>query len=214
MTEKMSENLIFGSVWDLYMKTRDGQSVIKPPLTENLIPTHLYETVKPLPGGTVAADIVVGTDNEPIFPGLIVSQYGKGKVAYIPAALGSMYLQTHIREFADFLKDVIEYVSPETLPYEIDAPSSLIANMTANGNQRVLHLINWTGFNLEKTLQTVYYIPPIEDVLVKFKIPDGKDINNIKLFVTAEYSHYRENDILYIKLPRIEKYQGIAIELE
>ena len=214
ISEKMSENLSFGGVWDLYMKTRDGQSVIKAPLTENLIPTHLYETVKPLPGGTVAADIVVGTDNEPIFPGLIVSDYGKGKVAYIPAALGAMYLQTHIREFADFLKDVMEYVSPEAVPYEIDAPSSLIANMTVNGNKRVLHLINWTGCKLEKVLQNVYYIPPIEDVLVKYKIPDGKGIKDIKLFIPAEFSHYREKDILYIKLPRIEKYQGIVIEME
>ncbi|MFC2125700.1 beta-galactosidase trimerization domain-containing protein [Bacteroidota bacterium] len=214
MTEKMSENLIFGSVWDLYMKTREGQSVIKPPLTENLIPTHLYETVKPLPGGTIAADIVIGTDNEPIFPGLIVSSYGKGKVAYIPAALGAMYLQTHIREFADFLKNVIEYVSPEAVPYEIDAPSSLIANMTENGSVNVLHLINWTGCKFEKPLQTVYYIPPIKDVTVKYKIPNDKEVKKIKLFVPAEFSQHIEKDILYIKLPRIEKYQGIAIEME
>ena len=105
-----------------------------------------------------------------------MSGYGKGKVAYIPAALGAMYLQTHIREFADFLKDVMEYVSPEAVPYEIDAPSSLIANMTVNGNKKVLHLINWTGCKLEKVLQNVYHIPPIEDVLVKYKIPNGKGI--------------------------------------
>lgn len=214
MSEKMQENLAFGGVWDLYMKTRDGQSVIKSPLTENLIPTHLYETVKPLPGGTVAADIVVGTDNEPIFPGLIVSNYGKGKVAYIPAALGAMYLQTNIREFADFIKDVIEYVSPDAVPYVIDAPSSLIANMTINGNKQVLHLVNWTGCKHERILQNVYYIPPIEDVLIKYKIPDGKIIKLIELFIPEEFSHYREKDILYIELPRVDKYQGVVIEME
>ncbi|MFC1558400.1 beta-galactosidase trimerization domain-containing protein [candidate division KSB1 bacterium] len=214
MSEKMAENLAFGGVWDLYMKTRDDQFVIEAPLTEDLIPTHLYETVKPLPGGTVAADIVVGTDNEPIFPGLIVSGYGKGKVAYIPSALGAIYLETHIQEFADFLKDVISYVSPDALPYEIDAPSSLIANMTINSNKRVLHLINWTGCKLERVLQNVYHIPPIEDVLVKYKIPNGKSIKNIKLFIPAEFSHFIEEDILNIKLPRIEKYQGIVIEMK
>jgi hypothetical protein len=170
--------------------------------------------VKPLPGGTVAADIIVGADQEPIFPGLIVSGYGEGKVAYIPAALGAMYSQTHIREFADFLKDVMEYVSPEVVPYEIDAPSSLIANMTINGNKRVLHLINWTGCKFEKPLQNVYYIPPIEDVTIRCKIPQGKKVANVTLFISEKFTYQSKKDILSIHLPRVGNYQGLAIEFE
>jgi len=214
MLDKMSENLIFGSVWDLYMKSRNGQSVLQSHLKDDLIPTHLYEPVKPLSGGSVAADIVIGTDHQPIFPGLIVSNYGKGKVAYISSALGAMYSETHIRAFAEFLKDVIQYVSPEPLPYEINAPSSLISNMTTNEDTRVLHLVNWTGCKFEKPLQTVYYIPPIENVSVKMKISDERTIKSIKLFVPGEFSHHVEKDFLYIKLPRVERYQGIAIEME
>lgn len=214
MSDKMNENLAFGGVWDLYMKTRQGQSVISSPLADDLMPTHLYETVKPLAGGTVAADIVVGTDTKPIFPGLIVSRYGKGRVAYISSAFGAMYLQTHIQQFADFLRNVIEYVSQEEIPYDIDAPSSLISNMTSDGNNRVLHLINWTGCKMERILQNVYYIPPIENVTVRFKIPEEKEIKEVKLFVTAEYSYYTEKNILYINLPKVENYQGIIIDMK
>ena len=214
MSEKMAENLTFGSVWDLYIKTKPGQPVIKSPLSDGLIPTHLYETVKSLPGGTVAADLVIGTNNEPIFPGLVISRYGKGKVAYIPSALDAMYLQTHIKQFSDFIKDVIEYVSPDGQPYEIDAPSSLIANMTSKGDTRVIHLINLTGCNIGKIQQNVYYIPPVENVTIKYKIPNGKKIKKIGLFVPAEFSQYSKGNILYITFPRVEKYQGVIIEME
>ncbi len=214
MSEKIAATLSFGGVWDLYLKARPGQRVIKPPLADNLIPAFLYEPVKALPGAEVAADIVVGTNTEPVFPGLVVRRYGKGKVAYIPAALDAAYLQSHIRQFADFIKDVVEYVSPEGLPFEIEAPSSLIANMTSKGNTRVLHLINWTGCKLERMRQNVYYIPTINNVIIKYNVPHGKKIRKVALFVPGEFYRHIKNNTLYINLSKVDKYQAVIIEMD
>ena len=134
--DKMESTMAMGSGWDLYVKARPDQQAFHGPLANDLIPGALYEPVAVLPGGTVAADIVMGTDSEPLFPGLIVSRYGRGKVAYIPAAVDAMYRQTRIRQFADWLRQVMTYVSPEGLPYEIDAPATLIANIMSRGNTR------------------------------------------------------------------------------
>ncbi len=192
MSEKMHRHSAFGSVWDMYLKTRTGQKVIRSPLSDGLIPTHVYETVDVLSGGTVIADQVFGSRNELNAPGLVVSKYGKGKVAYMSSAIGAMYLQTGIREFSDFIRDVIDYVSPEGVPYEIEAPhSTLITNMTVNGNKRVFHLINWTGSQSERMWQNVYYIPPIENVTIKYKIPAGKRINKITSFIPIDFSQKR-----------------------
>ena len=159
--------------------------------------------------------MVVGTDNEPVVPGLVVARYGKGKVAYIAAEVGAMYLQTGIRELSDLIRDVIEYVSPDGAPYEIEAPiASLITNMTVNGDKMVFHLINRTGSNQERMWQNIYYIPPIENVTIKVRIPDGKEIKNITSFVPVVFSQKRENNILHITLPRVEKYQAIVIEMQ
>jgi uncharacterized membrane protein len=111
-SKKVAESFAFGSVQDMYLKTRRGQEVIKPMLAEGLIPTHLYETVDVLGDGAIAADMVLGTDNEAVAPGVVVARYGKGKVAYIAAEVGAMYLQTGIRELSDLIRNVIEYVSP------------------------------------------------------------------------------------------------------
>ena len=215
LQEKIMKHYTYGGVWDMYVKTRQGQEVIKKPLSSGLIPTHVYETVSVLPGGTVAADQVSGTDAEAIAPGLIVSRHGKGKVAYISAAIGAMYEQTGIMEYSDFLKNVIEYVSSDNIPYSITAPpAALISNMTLNGNTRILHLINWTGSNNERILQNVYYIPPVENVTIQFIIPDGKEVKNISTIIPVKFSQKQEKSILVISIPRIEKYQGIRIEIQ
>ncbi|MFC2077065.1 beta-galactosidase trimerization domain-containing protein [candidate division KSB1 bacterium] len=216
LRRRIDQNLSFGGVWDLYMRVRPDGNVINTPFSQNLIPAFLYEPVEALPGSETAADIVAGADSEPIFPGLVVSRYGRGKVAYIPAALDAAYLQTHIRQFADFLKDVIEYVSPDGLPYEIEAPSSLIANMFVGvgGDKRVLHLVNWTGCKLERIQQNVYYIPPIENVRIKLAIPKGKTVTAVKPFVPAGLDYRTEGGILYIDLARIDNYQALVVEME
>jgi len=212
--DKMESTLAMGSGWDLYLKARPNQPVLKGPLADGLIPSAIYEPVEVAPGGTVAADIVMGTGAEPLFPGLVVARYGKGKVAYIPAALDAMYRQTRIRQFADFARAVVAYVSADGLPYEIDAPSTLIANMMSRGDTRVLHLINWTGCKHESPQQNVYYIPAIENVTVRYKIPHGKRVTGVTLFAPAAFSHHVERDVLHVILPKVDKYQGIVIEME
>jgi hypothetical protein len=214
---KINRTLGFGGVWDLYVKLRPGQKIIKSPLADGLIPAFLYEPVEVLPEGSIAADLVIGTNTEPIFPGLIVANYGKGKVAYISSEMGSIYLQSNIQQFADFMKDVIEYVSPDYLPYEIEAPSTLFANMTSKGNTKVLHLVNWTGCNLERVENIqleAYYIPPVENVKIKFNIPNGKKINEVKLFIPAKFEQYTDKNSLYITLHKVDKYQGVIIEMD
>jgi len=198
----------------LYLKARPDQRVLCGPLAEDLVPGAVYEPVEALPGGTVAADIVMGTCAEPLFPGLVVSRHGKGKVAYVAPALDGMYRQSGIEQFAEFARDVIAHVSPDGLPYEIDAPATLIANMMSRGDVRVLHLINWTGCLHESPQQSVYYIPPIENVVVRYNIPHGKRVTAVRLFVPADFTHRVEHGVLRITLPKVDKYQGIIVEME
>ena len=46
--------------------------------------------------------------------------------------------------------------------------------MTVNGDKMVFHLINRTGSNQERMWQNNYYIPPIENVTIKVRIPAWK----------------------------------------
>ena len=86
--------------------------------------------------------------------------------------------------------------------------------MTVNGDKRVFHLITWTGSQNESMWQNVYYIPKIENVTIKLRVPDGKKIKNISSFVPVKLTRKQDRDILSIGIPYIDKYQGIVIEME
>jgi hypothetical protein len=211
---KMKDHYEFGSTKDVYLKTVNRQNVIKPALANGLIPAHVFETVEALPGSEIIANLVTRGGKDVVAPGLIISPYGKGKVAYISSEIGSMYLQTGIKEFSDFIKNVIEYVSPEPEPYDLEAPhSTLLGNMMVNGNKRVLHIVNWPGSQAERMWQNLYHIPPVENVTVKFRVPAGKKVNKVSSFIRADFSQRQEKDILYITFPEIKNYQGVVIEM-
>jgi len=210
----------FGAPWDVYFLARPGQQLISNTLASDLIPATRCQPVSVEQGGKVAAHVVCGWEvDKPLLPGIVVSRYGKGKVVYIAGALGAIYRQTHLRQLADLVRDAIRWASPAGLPYEIDAPPGLIANMTAKGDVRVLHLINWTGYKRETGMQNAYYIPPIENVRVRFFVPPGKQVAKVQLFRPAEFDwRVTENakgqgKILQVVLNQVKAYQGIVIEL-
>jgi hypothetical protein len=51
-------------------------------------------------------------------------------------------------------------------------------------------------------------------VAVRFKIPAGKKVTGVKLFVPAPFSHRIEGDVLHVTLPKVDRYQGVVLEME
>ena len=62
--------------------------------------------------------------------------------------------------------------------------------------------------------QNVYYIPKIENVTLKFRIPDGKEIKKVLSFIPLKLSQKQNKNIFIITITSIDRYQGIVIELE
>lgn len=214
MRDKMQASLAMGSAWDLYLRAQPDQSVLRGSRAHGLLPAAVYESVEVLSGGKIAADIVVGSDSECLFPGLVVADYGKGKVAYLATAIDAMYRQTRYQEFARTLADVITYVSPRAPLAEVEAPPGVITNLMSRGNTHVLHLVNWTGSNFEDEQQELYYMPPVENVVVRFRIQSGMSLKRVQLFAPVDFTHTVQDDVLTITLPRLEGYQGIVVEFQ
>ena len=49
----------------------------------------------------------------------------------------------------------------------------------SRGDTRVLHLVNWTGCNFESEQQNVDYVPPVENVALRYRIPTGKTVAQV-----------------------------------
>ena len=197
-----------GGPYDLYLADRDRPSL------QSLTPLWHYLPVKALDGGEVWKNIVTGDGLRAILPGVVVSTFGKGRVVYCASALESLYLQQNSSAVGEFLKSLVAKAASGPLPYEVEAPAALIANLTSKGNTLVLHMTNWTGNKLERPGANEYYLAPVENVRVRVAIPSGKRVRDVSLLVKSAFRKEQTASVLTVSIPRVEAYQGVRIELE
>lgn len=197
-----------GGPYDLYLAARG-----KPSIAE-ATPLWHFDPVRTLPGGEAWRDIVTGEGLRPILPGVVVSQHGKGRVVYCASTLESLFLQVNNKVVHDFLLSLVAKAAAEPPPYEVSAPAALIANLTMNGNTRVLHLTNWTGNKLERPGANEYYLAPVENVRIRMAVPKGKRVRDVALLVKAPFKKDLKGSSLEIVLPRVEVYQAVRVVLE
>jgi hypothetical protein len=82
--------------------------------------------------------------------------------------------------------------------------------LTQNGNRRVLHLLNWTT----EPENEGGYLPPIENVCVRLKIPEGRRVRRLAGFPETSFRLTQSGQELELRFPRIDAYEGIAFELQ
>jgi hypothetical protein len=197
-----------GGPYDLYLADRQR------PELQGLTPLWYFQPVKALAGGEVWKEIVTGDGLRPILPGVIVSQYGQGRVVYCASALESLYLQQNSSAVGELVRSLVAKAGPVAPPYEVEAPAALIANLTAKDDVWVLHLTNWTGDKLERAGANEYYLAPVENVRVRLTIPAGKRVRRVGLLVKAAYRQEQKGSTLEVVIPRVEAYQGVQVEMQ
>jgi hypothetical protein len=193
---------------DLYLLPNAGSGTTA--LSGQLIPLWHFEPVEALGAGTVEMDIVTGDGRKPILPGVVSARHGKGRVIYLASSLESLYSSTRQSLLGGFLRRLVEQAAATPPPCRVDAPPSLVANLTQNGNRRVLHLLNWTG----DAENEANYLPPVENVTVHIAIPVGKKVRRVSAFLSDALRHEQSGGELEICLPRMGAYEAVTVEFE
>lgn len=200
---------------DLYLSPKNGSKGLNGERFKNkLYPLWFYEPVEVLTDGEVLMDIVTGFDERPILPGVIMSKYGKGRVIYCTSVLESLYQAGGQDMLGELIHKFVKIISYKSAPYQLDAPASLIANLTENGNRMVLHMTNWTGNKFEQSLRNEYYLAPVENVRLQIDIPDNKKVKKVYTLVKSQYTKKISAQIVEVFFPRIEAYQAVIVEFE
>ena len=197
-----------GGPYDLYLAAGPKASI------GEMTPLWHFEPVRALSGAQVWQEIVKGEGLQPILPGVVVSQYGKGRVVYSASALESLFLQVNNKVVHDFLLSLVAKAAAEPAPYEVHAPAGLITNLAVKDNVRVLHMTNWTGNKLERAGANEYYLAPVENVRIRFVIPKGKQVREVALLVKSPFQKQQKGSILELVIPRIEAYQAVRVTLQ
>ena len=204
---------MIGGPSDLYLLSKNDPGGFNHQWNDVLVPTWYYEPVKVLEGGRSVMDIVTGDGRRSVLPGVVLSDYGKGKVLYSSCSLESLYQSNGNPILKDLIANFISLVTPTLPSFTLKAPSTVIANMTNSGNKYVLHLTNWTGNKFEKNHLMEDYIAPVEKVRITLDIP-GKKITSVKTLAGSAFTIKRNGNRVEILLPRIEAYEGILINVQ
>lgn len=92
----------------------------------------------------IPEDAYIRTETD--WPGMVLGDFGKGRVAYLPWAPDRMYHQARQPGLEAFLLGVVETVSPHTRRFlETDAPASVEVALFQQPGRLVLHLVNASG---------------------------------------------------------------------
>lgn len=210
-----SYKAMVGGPNDLYlMKSGNNNLHFGNKWKDKLFPAWYYEPVEVLEGGEVLMDIVTGYNKQAILPGVVMSNYGKGRVIYCSSALESLYDYEMPEITGRLITEMVSAVSFSPQPYEIVAPAGVLTNLTEKEDKMVLHLTNWTGNKYEKPWINEYYISPVENIQISLNIPDSKKVVNISTMTETELKVEKEADKIKIFIPRLESYQAVIVELE
>lgn len=196
---------ILGGPNDLYLLARPNAG-LGAVWQDRLVPAWFFEPVQALEGGKVLMDIVTGDGRRPVLPAVVSSSYGSGRVIYCASSIESLFSGNQEWVLGDLIRDMVRAAAGQPKPYEVEGPATLVANLTANGNRRVLHLTNWTGDGFEKTHVSRYYVAPVENV--KIRIPAAA--KDVRSYPGKGLMQKRGGSTLEVTLPRVGEYQAIT----
>jgi Hypothetical glycosyl hydrolase 6 len=78
-------------------------------------------------------------------PGLVLSQHGVARVAYMPADIDRRYAREHLPDHAALLANVIRWITNEHLPLVVEGTGLVDCHLYEQPGRLILHLVNLTS---------------------------------------------------------------------
>ena len=78
-------------------------------------------------------------------PGLILSERGKSRIAFMPADLDRRYAREHLPDHAVLLANVTRWAAGDTIPIRVEGPGFLDCHLYKQSNRFILHIVNLTS---------------------------------------------------------------------
>jgi Hypothetical glycosyl hydrolase 6 len=78
-------------------------------------------------------------------PGLVLSERGKSRVAYMPADIDRRYAREHLPDHAKLLVNVIRWTAGDSIPLSVEGPGLVDCHLYELSGRMILHLVNLTS---------------------------------------------------------------------
>lgn len=137
-------------------------------------------------------------------PGLILKDYGKGKVAWLPWNIGELYYKHSSEAHAGLLRDLIDNMLPQGRQLKTNAHPLVDITLMKQGDHHLLHFVNISGHS-----QTAYFKSiPMPNIKVQIK----GSFQSAKAIRTAtDLGLSRSGDFTEFTLPTLGDYELVDL---
>lgn len=141
------------------------------------------------------------------YAAVIVNTFGKGKVVYIPGEFFAAYHEKGFLEYAQLLRQSLEFFTDNKLPVETDIPDTVELTVTKNKKGAIiLHFINCT---FDKTRPIMEIVPVAGRYLV---LRTDKTFSGVSDVSTGRKIKWqKEKGLIRMELPPLTGYNVIVV---
>jgi hypothetical protein len=90
-------------------------------------------------------------------PGLITSEHGNAKVAFLPADIDRRYALQHLPDHGNLLAHIVKSTLNNEVPIKVEGPGLIDVHLYRQGAKHIVHLVNLTS--------TATWRAPLEELI-------------------------------------------------
>ena len=143
-------------------------------------------------------------------PGLVLTERGKSRVAYLPADIDRRYAREHLPDHGTLLANIVRWAAGENIPLAVEGPGLIDCHLYQQGKRTILHLVNLTSAGTWRA--PVEEFIPVGPVKVRVRTAGGSDARTARLLVSKGSAALKlDGGMAAFELPSILDHEVIVI---
>ncbi len=184
------------------------------PLATNLHSGFPLPNTEPLvsvqtAGAKIAGTFVeVGREGSSV-PAVLIHQFGKGRVVYLPGRLEASQCEEPSPAIEALFASAVRWVAPTGLPVEVTAPGTVGVTLFRQSNRLIVHLVN----HQRDTRLRSDAFTPISHVQLSVAVPANAQVRRVhRLWEEGEAPFSLRDRRVCLELGTLNEYEAVAIE--
>jgi hypothetical protein len=159
------------------------------------------------------------------YPGIIVNNYGKGKVVYFAGQIDRLFYRIGHPDHEKILLNSVLWAGGEPI-LKVDAPNTVEVTFFEQERRKIIHLLNHTydqlfpapttgthGYFSRGIIRAVTNVIPVSNLTVHFNTPNGSNVQKIYSMLTKKVVPHRvEGQKTVFNISKLTEYDAFVID--